>query len=134
MTTLKAGATRSYPMYVAFHLAKHLTNKMLGKEAAVLREQYKESVYVPQEATLMNHDNPSRRIALYDVLGNKEAVQEFFLRVPLKAFVGDMTIYDRHVAEKSTPSAPSPSEDDVAQAPPARAGKHIARVPEQKSE
>lgn len=85
---------------------------MLDKEAAKLREEFKESVYVPQEATLMNHDNPSRRIALYDVIGSKTIVEEFFTYVPLKGFIGEMSVYDAYVSKKESRSAPASSDND----------------------
>lgn len=114
---LHAGVTDSYPRAVAFHMAKHLTTRMLEPEAQKLREEFKESVYIPQESTLMNHDNPSRRIALYDVLGNRGEVDKFFIAIPLKSFVGDMSIYDKHVEKKTAkleaaPSTPSKGKED----------------------
>ncbi len=109
--TVGAGETHSYPRFLAFHVAKHLSNKMLDKEAAKLREQFKESVYVPQEATLMNHDNPSRRIALYDILGSKVAVEECVTAIPFKAFIGEMSVYDSYVAKKESKLAPASSPD-----------------------
>lgn len=109
--TVKAGASKSYPMFLAFHIAKHLTTSMLEKEAGKLREEFKESVTVPQVSTLMNHDNPSRRIALYDVLATRELVESFFIHNPFKSFVGDMSIYDKYVEKKEAKSAPASSGD-----------------------
>lgn len=132
--TVRAGESRAYPKFLAFHIAKHLSNLMLQPAVKKLQEQYKESVYVPQEATLMNHDNPSRRIALYDLLRNKVLVEEFFVAIPLKSFIGEMSIYDEYVAKKESASAPTPSgsEEDTQQ--PAVSKKASREKPEKKSE
>ncbi len=114
MYSLPAGATTSYPKFLAFHMSKHLSNKMMEKEAQKLRIEFKESVYVPQESALMNHDNPSRRIAFYDILGSKARVEECVNAIPFKAFIGEMSVYDAHVSKKEAKSVPptSPSTKD----------------------
>jgi hypothetical protein len=106
--TLSAGDTNKYSRFLAFHLAKHLSTRMLEPEATKLKEEFKESVYVPQVGTLMNHDNPSRRIALYDILGSKNEVENFFIAIPLKSFIGDMSKYDAYVAKKEAKSETTP--------------------------
>lgn len=113
MYTLQPSETRSYPQFLSFHIAKHLSNKMLDKEARKLMEQFKENPFVPQVSVLMNHDNPSRRIALYDIFSSRESVEACLKACLFKSFVGEMTTYDTYVAKKElkeeTSSEPAPS-------------------------
>lgn len=116
--TIAAGETRAYPRFVAFHIAKNLSNKMLEPEAMKLREEFKESVWVPQEGVLFNHDNASRRITLYDILLDKATVEEFFTYVPLKGFIGEMSVYDAYVSKKTSKSEAASTEGENVESTP----------------
>lgn len=96
--TVRAGETKTYPKYLVYHLAKHLSNQMLDKEVRELIKIYeKESPYVPQVGALMNHDNPTRRRYLYDILQSKSEVESCLKQLEFKSFIGDMREYDSYV-------------------------------------
>ncbi len=103
---LAAGDSRAYPAFVAFHIAKHLSNKMLDVEARKLMEEFKENPFVPQVSVLMNHDNPSRRIALHQILLKRNLVEDCMIAVQLKSFIGDMSVYDKFIAKEEEPEIP----------------------------
>lgn len=106
--TIPGESSKHFPTYLSFHLAKHLSDKILSEELLKLKKANEKSAernsFNPKNAQLMVYDNPSRRIALYKILGSRELVQECIERLPLKPFVGEMSIYDEFVAksEKKT--------------------------------
>lgn len=97
---LKAQETKFFPVGLAFHIAKHLSEKALAPELAKIKEEKpgQEDPRVPQ---LMIYDNPSRRIALYNILGTKELVETCVRNTNLKGFIGEMSVYDEYVANKT---------------------------------
>ena len=97
---IKHGETKTYPKFLAFHIAKHLSNRILGEEVIKLKAIKSDNPYRPEVAQLMIYDNPSRRIALYDILGSKERVEECIKTMNLKGFIGEMHIYDASVERK----------------------------------
>lgn len=101
--TLVAGEEKSFPEFLAFHIAKHLSDKMLEKEVQKLRKVKSDNPYRPQVGQLMVYDNAKRRIALYDIIGSKEKVEECIASYPFKAFIGEMNEYDEYVAKAETP-------------------------------
>lgn len=122
--TVRAGESKTYPKYLVYHLAKHLSNQLMDKEVRVLIAQYeKDSPYVPQVGALMNHDNPTRRKYLYDILGSKAEVESCLQQLQFKSFIGEMREYDKYVADvesanTSQEEAASPESADVPQETP----------------
>lgn len=110
---IPAGASKSYPGFLAFFAAKHLSEKMLQPERAKLiaaEEKAKGSPYVPAVSVLMNHDNVPRRKALYAILGGRQLVENCIITMNLKSFIGEMSEYDEYVAkQESEKSQPVPS-------------------------
>lgn len=95
---------KHFPQFLAFHIAKHLSDSVLSKELIRLKQATKkmDNPYNPAVAQLQVYDNPQRRIALYDILGTKELVQSCINSYPFKDFIGDMKEYDEYVAKKET--------------------------------
>lgn len=112
--TLPANGNKAFPKFLAFHIVKHLSDKMLGEAKEKLRKKHaKDNPYVPQASTLFNHDNPLRRMRLYDCLCSTELVQEAILAYNYKGFVGEMKEYDEYVAQKQKKEGPTePSETE----------------------
>lgn len=99
--TIKAGETKTFSKHVAFHLAKHLSDKIiveenppkLPKNASEKDKQREEAKF----AQLCVFDNPKRRIALYRIIKDPIAVQDCLASYPFKAFIGDMEEYRNYV-------------------------------------
>ena len=104
--TVKAGETAGYAKPVAYHLAKHLSTKMVSDEA--LKGVAKKDMDNPNAqihvkvSQLHTYDTHERRIALYKILGNVDMVIQVISKYPFKGFIGDMDIYQKYV-EKSQP-------------------------------
>lgn len=106
--TLAGLETKAYPKFLCFHIAKHLSEKMLSDHKEKLRKKHgKDNPFIPQATTLFNHDNPSRRKALYDILKSKPLVEEAVIAFNLKGFVGEMKEYDDYVDARSQPVDPT---------------------------
>lgn len=99
--TIKAGETTAYAKPVSYHLAKHLStkmivetvkNKMTKKEAA----EPKSPVHV-KVSQLSIYDTHERRIALYKILKDTQKVVELISRYPFKGFIGEMSEYENFV-------------------------------------
>lgn len=101
MYVLKAGEEKSYPSFLGLHIAKHLSDKILSVEAKKLKEKNKENPYVPEASQLMIHDNPKRRMSLFDILHSTDLVEQCILSFPFNGFVGEMETYSDYVVEKS---------------------------------
>lgn len=107
---------KSYPQFLAFHIAKHLTDKMLEEALVALKSKDEKNPYKPLVGQLMVYDNPKRRIALYKVLRTKELVETCMNNYPFKGFVGEMREYDEFVAEQEkTPATKSSDESGLAE-------------------
>lgn len=101
---IEGEAVKSYPRFLAFHIAKHLSDKMLVPEAEKRTKKQKEGdVYNPLIAQLMIYDNSIRRITLYEVLKSKALVEECIKAFPFKGFIGEMEEYEEHVAKAEKP-------------------------------
>lgn len=104
MYTIEAKASKHFPQFLAFHLAKHLSDKMLMPDLVKIKKSStKENSFNPQNAQLMIYDNPQRRIYLYDVLKNKSLVESCIGQFPFKPFVGEIKEYDEYVEKKLKP-------------------------------
>lgn len=97
--TLPANSSRQYPQFLAFHIAKHLSDSMLRPEAEKTRKSNKENPYNPALGQLIVYDNPKRRIALYDIFGSRELVDECIANYPFKGFIGEISEYEEYVAK-----------------------------------
>lgn len=104
---VEAQSSKHFPQFLAFHVAKHLTDEILKPELLKIKKgNSKENTFNPKNAQLMIYDNVQRRVALYDVLKSKELVQQCIAQFPLKGFIGVMKEYDDYVAEAEAPKAP----------------------------
>lgn len=105
---IKSGETKGFAKPVAFHLAKHLSTKMISDEA--LKGVPKKDMDNPNAAIhvkvaqLNTYDTHERRIALYKILQDPEKVLEVIQRYPFKGFIGDMSLYQK-VVEKEEAKA-----------------------------
>lgn len=100
--TLKAGERRTFPTFLAIHIAKHLSDKCLAPQVEAIKKEQTDNPYRPAVAQLMVYDNPKRRIALYTILGSKELVEQAVNASGYKGFVGNMSEYDDFVASTTT--------------------------------
>ena len=93
--------TKSFAKPVSYHLAKHLSTKMVVEEAqSKATKKDLENVNSPlhvQVAQLSTCDTHERRIALYQILGDTNRVVEVVMRYPFKGFIGDMEVYRAYV-------------------------------------
>ena len=99
--TVKAEETAGYAKPVAYHLAKHLSTKMVSDEA--LKGVAKKDMDNPNAqihvkvSQLHTYDTHERRIALYEILKDSQKVLEVIQRYPFKGFIGDMALYQSFV-------------------------------------
>jgi len=97
-----AGEEKSFPEFLAFHVAKHLSDKMLGEEIEKVKKADKENPFNPRVGQLLVYDNPQRRMRLYDILGSKEKVEACINAYPFKGFIGELDEYDEYVAKNTS--------------------------------
>lgn len=106
--TVPAKGAKSYPVFLAYHIAKHLSDKLLLPELIKIKEEHSKAKNVnpfnPKTAQLMVYDNPKRRIALYECLKSKQHVQTLIEKYPFKAFIGEMNQYDDFVMNQRKPT------------------------------
>ena len=97
--TIGDGETKTFPEFLAFHIAKHLSDKVLTKNVEKLKKENKENPYNPKLAQLMIYDNAERRIALFDILQSKDIVERCIGAYPFKGLIGDLSKYDEYVSK-----------------------------------
>lgn len=97
-----AGEKKSFPEFLAFHIAKHLSDKMLGDEIEKVKKAEKENPFNPRVGQMLVYDNPQRRMRLYDILGSKEKVEACINAYPFKGFIGEISEYDEYVANNTS--------------------------------
>lgn len=111
--TVKAGETKEFSKHVGFHLAKHLSSKMIDVEFVEKNKKFfygnaQQDPRVRQvqaeHAQLMVFDNPKRRIALYKIMGEEKLAQDVIAAYPFKGFIGEMKEYIDFVAKASESS------------------------------
>lgn len=113
----KIGAkeTKAFSKHVGFHLAKHLSSKMIdedytekNKKFLFGNSQQDPRVRAAQAALaqLMVFDNPTRRIALYKIMQDEKLAEEVIKSYPFKGFIGDMKEYVDFVAKQKGSSEP----------------------------
>lgn len=98
---IKAGETKGFAKSVGFHLAKHLSTKIICDEAMAKAgkkalEDPKSPIHV-KISQLNTYDTHERRIALYKILGDIDKVVQVIANYPFKGFVGDMDEYQKFV-------------------------------------
>lgn len=105
--TIKVGETKGFASPVSFHLAKHLSTKMIDKDFP-RKKKFANDVERNQEANrfsqLVLFDNPRRRIALFKILNDVKLVMEVIKSYPFKGFLegdylGHMDDYKNFVKE-----------------------------------
>lgn len=106
--TVLAGETKSFGKFITFHLAKHLSSKMIEADfqAKIAKIKDKEAKRFAQgeAAQTQVFDGPKRRIALYKILGDIQIVEEVIKAYPFKGFIGEMSEYQDFVAKASEKS------------------------------
>lgn len=107
--SIKANESKDFAKYVGFHMAKHLSTKMIDAEYV---EKNKKFLYgnaqqdprvraaQAEHAQLMVFDNPLRRKALYKIMGDEKLAEEVVKSYPFKGFIGDMKEYVDFVAKE----------------------------------
>jgi len=87
---IKANETKGFAKFIAFHLAKHLSTKMLDgdfpKKKKFLNEQERNTEAL-KYSNLMLFDNPKRRIALFKILNDVQLVMGVIMAYPFKGFM-----------------------------------------------
>lgn len=106
---IRAGETLGFARPVAYHLAKHLSTKMVSDDA--LAKITKKDLENPNAAIhvkvaqLNTYDTHERRIALYQILKDGQQVLEVIQRYPFKGFIGDMSEYEAFIEKSSKKEA-----------------------------
>lgn len=99
--TVKSGETKHLGKFAAYHLAWHLSAKMIQRELEELKEKAlkkKEKFPETLEGQRLTYDNPERRKKLYLILKDKLAVQEVIKAYVHKdGFIGQMSEYEEFV-------------------------------------
>jgi len=108
--TIKAKETTSFFKPVAFHLAKHLSTKMIVDDAksnlTKKEEETPNAAAHVKIAQLGTYDTHERRIALYQIFRNENLVIDLITRYPFKGFIGDMEMYKKFVAKEQEKKKP----------------------------
>lgn len=97
--TLEANASKSFAQFVGFHIAKHLSQKMLKDEITPKMRKERPTLLSQRQV----YDNPYLRIALFKIFSDVQLVQKLISIYPFKGFVGDMKLYEDFVAECNKP-------------------------------
>lgn len=127
---IDAGEYKPFVRPVAFHLAKHLSTKMIIADAkkGIKPEQLldqRNPVHL-KVSQLQTYDTHERRIALFKLLGDIALVQECIQRYPFKGFIGEMELYKTFVdSQKPAPivSEEELPEEEEAETPPVQRGR-----------
>lgn len=99
--TVRAGEKTAFAKPVAYHLARHLSTKMIvdevkGKMGKKQIENPRDPIHV-KISQLSIYDTPERRIALYHILRDEEKVMQLLMRYPYKGTIGDLAEYQAFV-------------------------------------
>ena len=107
--TIKAGEKGGFAKPVAYHLAKHLSTKMVSDD--ISQKISKKDLENPNAAIhykvaqVNTYDTHERRIALYKILGDGQKVLDVISRYPFKGFIGNMSEYEAFVEKASKKEA-----------------------------
>ena len=108
--TVKANEMEAFAKPVSYHLAKHLSTKMVV-DAAMAKMTKKEeadpkaAIHV-KISQLSTYDTHERRIALFKILKDVDKVVELITRYPFKGFIGDMNEYKTFVESQDSKKQP----------------------------
>src|SRR3990167_5436744 len=100
--TIGAGETKDFSRHVGFHLAKHLSSKIVDLDYTEKNKKFlfgnaqqdpRVRAAQAEHAQLMVFDNPKRRIALYKIFGDEKIAEEVIKAYPFKGFIGEMKEY-----------------------------------------
>lgn len=100
MYSVPAENGKSFPQGLAFHMAKHLSDACLAPQWEKLQKEKASGEENQRVNQAVIYDTPQRRIALYDILGSKELVQECINAFNFKGFIGEMSVYDEYVEKE----------------------------------
>lgn len=117
--SLKKGDAKAFSKFVAFHLAKHLSTKMVVDSVHLTAKQL-ENRNDPIHAKLSQlavYDTHERRIALFKIFENSDLVVSCVSMYPFKGFLGDMQEYkdfvDGYGKKKSSESNDNQARSEV---------------------
>ncbi len=100
---------KPYPFFLAFHVAKHLSDLLLQPELQkIKKEKGGNGEFNPKNAQLMVYDNPKRRMALYSILGSEKLVQGCIEAFPFKAFLGEMKDWTKFLEDQESEKVEKP--------------------------
>ncbi len=127
--SISAEAGKNFPQGLAFHMAKHLSDAMLAPGWEKLQKQKTSGEENQAVNQAVIYDTPQRRIALYNILGSKNLVEECIKNFNFKGFIGEISVYDDYVAKlqkkeekvEETPKVEKPTRKGAA--------KQVAGVP-----
>lgn len=105
---IKAGETKGFAKNVSFHLAKHLSAKMVEAEfpkKETFNNDQERNAEAVKFAQLVLYDNPARRMALFKILRDTKLVMDVIMAYPFKGFlegklVGTMEDYKDFVKKE----------------------------------
>ena len=104
--TVKARDSAGFAKPVAYHLARHLSTKMIVDE--VKGKLTKKQIDNPRDpihvklSQLQVYDTPERRIALYKILGDEDKVMQLLMRYPYKGTIGELDEYKQYVEKEKS--------------------------------
>lgn len=103
--TIKAKESMSFAKPIAFHLAKHLSTKIItdyamGSMSKKDAENPNASIHM-KISQLGTYDTHERRIALHDILKDEQLVLNVIKAYPFKGFIGEMDRYKEHVEKRA---------------------------------
>lgn len=102
--TIKAGVPAQFAKPVAYHLARHLSTKMIVDEVkSKMTKKQIENQHDPihvKISQLSVYDTPERRIALYKILRNEDYVMQLLMRYPYKGSIGELDEYKQFVEKE----------------------------------
>jgi len=107
--TVKSGEKTAFAKPVAYHLARHLSTKIIvdaikGKMTKKQIENSRDSIHVKLSQVNL-YDTPERRIALYTILKDEEKVMQLLMRYPYKGTIGEMDEYKQFVEKEKVKEA-----------------------------
>lgn len=102
--TVKAGESAAFAKPVSYHLARHLSTKMIVDEfkSKLTKKQIadpRDPIHV-KISQLQVYDTPERRIALYKILKDEEKVMQLLMRYPYKGTIGELEEYKQFVEKE----------------------------------
>jgi len=103
--TIAAGEKKAFAKPVAYHLAKHLSSRMVveeewqkltHKQAETAKADHRNAIHL-KVAQLQTYDTHERRVALYKILLDTKRVLDVITHYPFKGFIGEMNLYQEFV-------------------------------------